>query len=342
MLRRAAIFGFAALLCGTLGCAATPGPIFPELNPPLVWPPAPDTPRIQYIGELRGEASLKAPDRGWAAVQAVLTGPRAKVAFLRPSAVAVLGERIFVSDTGLGAVHELNLTTREYALHSGATDTPFLVPIDVVCLARDRVAVVDRKQDAVTILDGAGAAPTVYRWDAVQAPVSAAYDPQADALWIADATAHACHLVQLGGAVLRTITGSGPLQLSFPTGVAWSAQLGLIVADAMNFRIQLFSPDGTPYLTFGQLGDAAGSFALPRDVAVDSAGHIYVLDNRFENVQVFDAAGQLLMVLGESGSGPGQFSLPSGITIDAQDRIWIADSFNQRVQVFQYLGGAEG
>jgi DNA-binding beta-propeller fold protein YncE len=88
---------------------------------------------------------------------------------------------------------------------------------------------------------------------------------------------------------------------------------------------------------FGRKGDAAGDFALPRDVAFDSDGHVYVLDNQFENVQVFDRDGRLLMAFGEEGAGPGRFSLPSGITIDQRDRIWIADTYNRRVQVFEYL-----
>lgn len=72
-------------------------------------------------------------------------------------------------------------------------------------------------------------------------------------------------------------------------------------------------------------------------MAVDSDGHVYVLDSRFENVQVFDHVGALLMAFGGEGDGPGEFALPSGITIDQGDRIWIADTYNRRVQVFQYL-----
>ncbi len=105
----------------------------------------------------------------------------------------------------------------------------------------------------------------------------------------------------------------------------------------MNFRVQLLDSQGKAARSFGHKGDAAGDFALPRDVALDSQGHIYVLDNQFENIQVFDPQGQLLMAWGQEGRGPGEFYLPSGITIDEQDRIWIADTYNRRVQLFQYL-----
>lgn len=113
--------------------------------------------------------------------------------------------------------------------------------------------------------------------------------------------------------------------------------VGLVVADAMNFRVQVFDDAGMPVTIFGKKGDAAGDFARPRGVAVDSDGHLYVVDNQFENVQIFDRDGRLLMAFGHEGDQPGQFALPSGITIDTHDRIWIADSYNRRVQVFQYL-----
>ncbi|RMF78334.1 MAG: 6-bladed beta-propeller, partial [Planctomycetota bacterium] len=142
------------------------------------------------------------------------------------------------------------------------------------------------------------------------------------------------------GRVVARIGGRGgePGRFNFPTAVCWRPPAGLVVADAMNFRVQVFDVgEDRPRLVFGEKGDAAGDFARPRDVAVDSDGHIYVLDNQFENVQVFDQGGRLLMAFGEGGDGPGQFAIPSGITIDARDRIWVADSYNRRVQVFQYL-----
>ena len=84
-----------------------------------------------------------------------------------------------------------------------------------------------------------------------------------------------------------------------------------------------------------------GHFSNPKGIALDSDGHIYIVDAHFEAVQIFNKEGQLLLVFGNEGRGPGEFWLPAGLHIDDQDRIWIADSYNRRVQVFQYLKEAQ-
>ena len=337
---RALILG--VLPAGLLGCAAPLTPIFPAISPPLVWPAPPDAPRIRYVGQLRGEASLGAKPTGWEAVRVVLAGPRPEVEFSHPAAVAVAGERVFVADTGLGAVHLLDLNTRQYQLLRGATTDPLRVPIDVV-IAAGQLVVVDRGRAALDFFDLDGNWRATRRWPEITAPVAIACDREQGTLWVADVAAHACFAVANVQNISRRLGGFGaePGQFNFPTALAWHPRVGLVVADAMNFRIQVFDATGQPTAIFGHKGDAAGCFARPRGVAVDSEGHIYVVDNQFENIQVFDAAGRLLLAFGEEGDKPGQFSLPAGLTIDSQNRIWVADSYNRRVQVFQYLAETE-
>ena len=73
---------------------------------------------------------------------------------------------------------------------------------------------------------------------------------------------------------------------------------------------------------FGKLGDGAGDFDKPKGVALDSAGHIYVVEGVNDVVQIFDQSGRLLLVFGGSGSGEGQFWLPTGITIVDDRYTW--------------------
>jgi DNA-binding beta-propeller fold protein YncE len=326
------------VLAVVAGCQQPEGPIFPEVSPPIVWPPSPDQPRIRYIGELRGEGSLGIQPKGWEAVQAVLAGPKPKVEFSRPSAVAVVGDCVFVADTGLGVIHRLDLAARRYRLIHGAPSDPLKVPLGLV-IAEGRLIVVDRGRAAVDVFDLEGNWRSTKRWPQLTAPVAVTWDASRRTFWLADAAAHTCFATADLQTLERQIGGRGnePGQFNFPSALAWRETVGLVVVDAMNFRIQIVNNAGRPVAVFGQKGDAAGDFARPRDAAVDSEGHIYVLDNQFENIQIFDPEGRLLMAFGEGGGKPGQFALPSGITIDNRDRIWVADGSNRRVQVFQYL-----
>ena len=130
--------------------------------------------------------------------------------------------------------------------------------------------------------------------------------------------------------------GSGPGEFNLPCDIAFDGQM-LWVADTGNNRVQGLSRIGEPLVTIGQAGDSPGDLAMPKAVAVNKEGHVYVVDSRFENVQIFDRTGRLLLYFGQEGVGPGEFWLPSGIFIDATDRIWLCDSYNKRLQVFDYL-----
>lgn len=339
MMRSAAYILFGIVLLDAAGCQGPQKPIFPAVEPPIVWPPAPDTPRIRYIGQIRGEADLDIRPTGLEALRAVVAGPRPTVSFSKPTAVAVADDVIFVADAGLGIVHRLDLDQRAYRLMRGNPNDPLQVPIDVTRVGADRIIVVDRGRAAVEVFNLAGDWQRTLTWSEIAAPTGAAYDAETGRLWIVDATEHACFAVSDLSEIVARLgkRGSFPGQFNYPCAAAAHPDVGLVVVDAMNFRVQVFEHSPLPTRAFGQKGDAAGDFSRPRDVALDSAGHIYVLDNQFENIQLFNRQGQLLMAFGRGGDGPGELAVPSGITIDDRDRIWVADSYNQRVQVFQYL-----
>lgn len=320
------------------GCQKPLAPIFPEVRPPLVWPPPPNAPRISFIGELTGAESLKRPNTGWQDLGELLAGPTPKAKFVTPTSVAVRSDIIYVADADAQSVYRLNLNSREFTAIRSAEGAAFGRPVDLA-VSELRLAVCDSARNAVFLFDFKGRYLSALSHGEMKRPCAVAWDSARREWWVLDSAAHACHVFDENGHYGRSIgsRGAGDVELNFPAGLTISPQFGAVIADSMNFRVQFLGTTTQPARAFGQKGDAAGDFALPRDVAVDTEGHVYVLDNQFENVQVFDSEGRLLMVFGEEGRRPGQFQLPAGITIDARNRIWIADTYNRRVQVFQYL-----
>lgn len=346
------VVGGGAALCALVGCAEPRDEVLSFRGTSLVWPAPPDRARIRYIGELRGEASLGRKPTAGEALRGAFAGPQPRPAFSTPTAVAVSGMRVFVADPshpGGATVHVLDLAAKEYSQIREAAGAALRWPIDVAT-SEGRVAIADGKRAAVFVLGENGQSLATIGAGTLQRPAGAAFSADGRAIWVLDAAAHALRRFDLSSGAEEQVIGrrgAGDGEFNFPAGVGSAASVRwlppieaageIVVADAMNFRVQLFDRSGAARAIWGKKGDAAGDFALPRDAASDSEGHIYVLDSQFENVQIFEPSGQLLLAFGGEGVGPGQFSVPSGITIDADDRIWIADTYNRRVQVFQYL-----
>lgn len=131
--------------------------------------------------------------------------------------------------------------------------------------------------------------------------------------------------------------GAGPGEFRYPAFLAVAPSGTLYVSDGLNFRVQVFSPEGEFLRQFGRLGDGPGTFARPKGITVDSQEHVYVVDAAFNNVQMFDGDGRHLMAFAEFGNGAGQLWLPTGLAADGRDRIFVADRVNNRIQVFEYL-----
>jgi len=331
--------GGAALVCVACaaGCQRPMPPVFPEHQPPIVWPPAPDPPRIRYIGSLSGEACLGKPAAGWS-LGSLLAGPTPAIRFSTPMSVAVRGDQVFVADGQNAAVYAMNLADRSFKTIDRADGRRLEWPIDVA-LAGDALAVADSRRAAVFLFSRDGAYLRSIGSGSLKRPAAVGWNSDTGEFWVLDAAEHACLIFDRQGSLRRTIgrRGAGPAEFNYPAGMTIDAGMGIVIADSMNFRVQILDQQGALIRVFGRKGDAAGDFALPRDVAADSEGHLYVLDSQFENIQVFDREGRLLMAMGQEGRKPGEFYLPSGIAIDELDRIWVADTYNRRVQVFQYL-----
>ncbi len=322
------------------GCHRPLRPVFERPAPPITWPADPAQARIRYVGNLTSSADLKPPRKPFQGMVDLLVGPKAPEQLYGPRAVVTTsnGTRVWVADPGGRCLHLFDLEDRSYRKFVRMGDERLFSPSGLCVGPGETILVCDSEAVAIyQLAERTGALVRVLRLtDDVKRPVAVHYAPDREELFVVDVAGHGIKVLSPDGRLQRILgrRGSRPGEFNFPCDIAAAADI-LWIADTGNQRIQGITSAGDPVVAFGEAGDTPGRMAMPKGVATDREGNVYVVDARFENVQIFDRAGKLLLVIGEEGNGPGQFWLPAGVFIDQNDRIWICDSYNRRVQVFE-------
>jgi sugar lactone lactonase YvrE len=71
-----------------------------------------------------------------------------------------------------------------------------------------------------------------------------------------------------------------------PTGLAFDKQGNLWIA-TIGGRVQRFTPEGKYQTGFGTEGTEQGEFYAPHGLAIDSKGHLYIVDAYNHRVQKY-------------------------------------------------------
>ncbi len=311
----------------------------PEFHP--VWPPPPSPARVAHRLNVRVASDLVEPGF-FQKLLNVIVGD-AETMLIRPHGVAVEeGRFLYVTDQERQGVLVFGLDSWEETLIDRAGDDYFVSPVGVAACG-ETLAVSDSALKRVLVLTPDGeVVRTIAPPGGFARPTGLAFDRKNALLYVVDTLAHDVCVFALGsGRLVRRFgsAGTGPGQFNYPTHIFIDAKGRLYVTDSMNFRIQVFDPEGKYLFHIGSLGDATGYLAVPKGVAVDSRGHIYIVDSYFGTVQVFNDNGTFLMSLGGPGAESGRFEVPAGLAVDSKDRIYVCDSFNKRLQILQYVGG---
>jgi sugar lactone lactonase YvrE len=128
--------------------------------------------------------------------------------------------------------------------------------------------------------------------------------------------------------------------LGKPKGMCRDQEGGIVVVEPHYQRINHFTPDGTLVGQWGRRGTNVGQLTLPRSVAVNSRGDIFVSEyTTVDRVQAFTGTShEPLLCFGRPGTAAGEFNRAEGLGIGPDDRIYVADSCNHRIQVFSTQG----
>jgi DNA-binding beta-propeller fold protein YncE len=351
------------------GCASTDtirGQLNFDLRPegarPAVFlPPAPDTPRYRYLGELVGQPNFAQQSTTKGALTTAfswlvgLFETNTELLLQRPQHGTVSDSgRVYVVDTGRNAVLAFDpnppadgdpedkgghLLVWEMA----TKEVRFASPVAVALVWNGDVAVSDSVLGAVLRLNSKGEPIGTLGIGQLKRPTGLAFDSDRGLLFVADTVAHDIKVFDATGQLVNTFgtAGEGLGEFNAPTHLAFSGG-HLYVSDTLNSRIQVFNPDGSRVREFGERGLYVGNLMRPKGVAVGDAGITYVVESYYGHVLAYNGQSELLLDMTGSGLKDGEFRLPAGAWTDKQGRLFIADMFNGRVVVFQYLRSSGG
>lgn len=139
-------------------------------------------------------------------------------------------------------------------------------------------------------------------------------------------------------------------RLSAPGGIAFDDEGNLFIADTGHNRIRMVDLGGTMTTVAGtggsgDPGDAgpatSATFRQPVDVAVDSSGALYIVDELGQRIRRVDPGGTITTVAGNGIPGDGgddgpateaSLQYPFGAAVDSSGNLYIADTLNNRVR----------
>jgi sugar lactone lactonase YvrE len=173
-------------------------------------------------------------------------------------------------------------------------------------------------------------------------------------VYVADTLNHTIRKITLGGMVTTPAglarsfgsadgTGSNA-RFRSPYGVALDSASSVYIVDSGNHTIRKVT-SGAVVSTLAGLAGTVGSadgtgtaarFNYPNDVAVDTAGNVYVADSGNHTIRKITTGGVVSTLAGLAGStgsadGTGsaaRFSSPLGVAVDSAGNVFVADSSN--------------
>lgn len=330
-----AAVGFMLLVSG---CAGKTVPLLQksEVVGPQ-WPPLPSRGKIEWVKSVTVPRDAGIARNVWSRALDFFTGSE-DARIVKPHGVYYdAAGRLFVADSGAGVVHVMDTAKGEYSRITGPPGSPFRSPIALTEDDRGGLFITDSASD------------TIYRYDLVTAEVTPFFRDVARPTGIAfNRVNKLLYVAETGQGRVVAVDGAGKQKLTIdaakggdgffnkPVDLATDQKGRIYVNDPLNYKINIFSPEGALLSRFGEMGDALGELDKPKGIAVDSLGRIYVCDALLDAVQLFDETGRHLLSFGNNGTKAGEFWMPSGIYIH-NDHVFVSDTYNSRVQIFKVL-----
>jgi DNA-binding beta-propeller fold protein YncE len=146
-------------------------------------------------------------------------------------------------------------------------------------------------------------------------------------------------LVLAADGTVKAVLGKG--QLNYPNAIVPGSHGEIYVSDSNNGRVVVIE-NGGKVTTLVARGVGDGDLGLPRGLAIDDQGRLFVVDTTDHMVRVFTigatptAHPAYVGSFGDEGHDDAKFTFPNGLATDTRGRVYVADRENNRIEVWGY------
>jgi DNA-binding beta-propeller fold protein YncE len=326
--RRHASWVLALSALAAMGCAGAR-----KSSGEVVWPYPPDKPRVRFVRSFSRAEHMKSSI--WRSIGNSIVPRDPHTAIRQPTGLALSPDekRLYVACGPTSTVLEVDLEASTMETIADASGHKPRGPHGIAVDASDSVYVSDKVDGVVLVYAKDGSFVRKIGAGKLVDPMAIAIDRRRQLLYVLSGaarkqTSHQVEVFSLAGAHLRTIgrRGAGPGEFNFPTALTVAPDGRLFVSDMLNFRIQIFSPDGALLGMFGQIGQ----FDKMKATALDAFGNIYVVDSGHRSVMIFNSDFQHLLTF----AGDGFMQLPTQLVITSKNQIYVSDHVGHQVAEF--------
>jgi len=120
--------------------------------------------------------------------------------------------------------------------------------------------------------------------------------------------------------------GKGDSQFTLPHSVTVDSKGTVYVADRVNKRVQVFTPEGQFITKWTDVGQPWGLYYVAKENV------IYMCDGLYNRITKISLEGKVLGQMGSFGKAPGKLDFAHEIAVDSQGSIYVAEIKNLRVQ----------
>ena len=258
--------------------------------------------------------------------------------FNKPMDVAVINERVFVSDTNKQRIQVFDYDGKFLKRfgEKGNGEGQFQFPYGIAGDSQGNVYVADLYLGRISVFDQEGNFLKYFTEEAVlDGPGDIVIKD--DKLYVTDINKSKILVFNLAGEKLLEFgePGRATGQMLAPNGIAVDDDGNMYVVDTGNSRVGVYGPEGNLINLFNGAPQGQQSvFVNPRGISI-RGDTLFVVSNLTHVIYSFDLNGEMKEKFGSLGNMNDQFMLPNGLFIDENSRIYISDAGNHRVAVYR-------